>query len=154
MNDPGAYAGYTSFSPSIWLKDRAVLADESELKSKSSLQPRAPALLLSGGEYDAKPPRSVPGYSRSAAKIRGYFRDFAKVPNVERLGRRLPRVENIDVEVVMSPEEGYASVVPAALSRGGAASSLNERLKRSSWYFLYPLSTFTDHKLSDIDSKN
>jgi predicted alpha/beta superfamily hydrolase len=70
MNDPGAYAGYISSSPSIWLKDWAVLADESELKAKSSLQPRAPALLLTVGEYDAKPLRSVPGYSRFAAEIR------------------------------------------------------------------------------------
>lgn len=80
-----------------------MLPDERKLKAKSSLQPRAPTLLLTVGEYGAKPLRSVPGYSRSTDEIRGHFRDLAIAPNVEHRSRRLPRAENINVEGVLSP---------------------------------------------------
>lgn len=129
MREPAAYSGYVASAPSIWFKNRAVLADEAGLPDRLRQLSSAPTVVLLVGGDEGDLPRVAPGNPELPPQFKGFgdaqleqmrrdLQSAAMVANVRELGERLSRTENLGVTTVVLPDEDHASVVPAAISRG------------------------------------
>jgi uncharacterized protein len=126
LGDPAAYSGYIASAPSIWYKDKAVLADLDGLPDLLRPLSKAPTLILMVGGDEEDLPRIAPDNptlpatvsSMSTAELLEGLRISAMVTNVQQLHERLSQIDNLHVTTVVFPDEDHASVVPAAISRG------------------------------------
>ncbi len=118
LRDPQSYSGYVSSSPSIWFKDRAVLADEADLPRRLAALASAPALLLTVGSTEDDAPKLPAGYPMGQDAANAESRKMGMVSNLVALGKRLADVPRLRVQTVVFDGEDHAGVVPAAISRG------------------------------------
>lgn len=108
---PDAFTRWVASSPSIWWNDREVLAEEAAFAARAD-RPVLDLTLTVGGAEQAAEPDDAPD--------RIAFRRMARmVDGVRDMHDRLTKLEGeagrIDLLVV--PDEGHMSAVPAALAR-------------------------------------
>lgn len=108
---PDAFRRWVASSPSIWWNDREVLKEEAAFAARTGRPALDLTLVVGGAEQDPE---------REEAPERAAFRTMARmVDGVRDMHDRLTRLQagagRIDLLVV--PDEGHISVVPASLGR-------------------------------------
>lgn len=103
---PDSFQTYVAASPSIWWRDRFILA---EAKAAPPQAGGSPAVLITVGEFEQFPPADK---AATADKLR----QRAMVDNAAQMAERLA-ASGCRVQFHRFPGENHGSVLPAAISR-------------------------------------
>lgn len=120
FTQPALFRTFVASSPSIWWADRAILADEANLRARVEAGDVAPRILLDAGGLEQVPDAGSLRYFRTVAEAQASADYCRMVDNVRDLGARLKAISGGDqyrADTVVFPEEGHISVIPCAISR-------------------------------------
>jgi uncharacterized protein len=116
---PDAFQTYIAASPSIWWKDRAILAREEAFRARAGERAVNARLLITVGEFEQSlsPEEAV---LRGAEQRSSELLKRRMVDNARDLAGRLAALEARGLRVSFVPFAGetHGSVMPAAISRG------------------------------------